>query len=297
MKPRGLLAALLAIWAVDLDAGRLEVAPSALGTLRSGEVVVLDPHQGVFLLFPATGRVQGIVGSFGVYEAQDIATGFLDGSDAIFVTLNLPTSRGGGRAQLIRYNAKGARLGSWSASTRLIRLGGVAIDEKKKLVYVASSQPPEIYKLDLNPSPRGGSLVRLAGSLGAERFGAMAFDVQSGKLLINDPYWGRMYGYDPGNGRSEVLLEKLGEISALARDAASDRLFLADVLGGRVLVAQLTSKSPGAKPLTPSRELGEPLGLAFDTNGLWVGDRFGRRVLQLSRAGQRLRSFPLRPVP
>jgi sugar lactone lactonase YvrE len=301
MRNRGffaILAAALGVWAWDSAAGAIEVQPSALSLLRSGELVVQDTQLGLFLLSPATGRVQTMVGRFGPYEAQDTISAFLDGSDAIFVTMNLPASKGGGRAQLVRYSAAGARTGAWDAPKSIARLGGVAVDEKKKLVYVASSQPPEIYKLDLDRSPRSGALVRLAGIPGAERFGAMTLDVRRGRLLISDPYWGRVYGYDLASGHSEALLEKVGEINALALDAERSRLFLSDFLGGRILVAELGSKSTAAKPFTAAREFGEPLGLALDAaGGLWVGDRFARKVFQLSSTGQRLRAFPLRPIP
>jgi len=279
-------------------AGGIEVKPCALSALQSGALAILDQRQGVFLLSPATGRVQSLVGGFGFYEALNMATASLDGSDAIFVTMNQRSSKGGERAQLVRFNDKGMRLDAWSVPRGLVRLSGVAIDEKKRVVYVANTQPPEIYKLDLDRSPRGGSLVRLAGVPGAARLGAMAFDARRGRLLLADPYLGRVYAYDLASGRSETLLEKVGEVSALALDGGRDRLFLADANGERVLVADLGGRSAAARIFAQTKELDKPLAVALDgAGGVWVGDSDERKVFQFSGAGQQLRAFPLWAAP
>lgn len=275
--------------------GSLGVRPSALDSLRSGELVVLDAQQGLFVLSPATGQVRTLVAGFGLYEAMDMASAVLDGSDAIFVTMS---AKGGDRAQLVRYNAAGARIGAWAAPRPDTRLSGIAVDAKKNVVYVASTQPSEIFTLDLNRSPRGGLLVRLVRALGADRLGAMVLDSRRDRLLVGDPYLGRVVAYDLASGRSQLLFEKVGEVAALALDAGRDRLFIADGGGERVLVADLADKPAVPRIFVQSKELDEPLGLALDAaGGLWVGDRSARKVYQVSANGQLLRALPLRPAP
>ena len=302
MRYRSFFAALaLMAWAsgpAGARAGLSEARPSALASLRSGDLVVLDAQQGLFLLSPATGRIQPLVAGFGLYEGSDMASTVLDGGDAIFVTMNLPSVRGGDRSQLVRYNAAGARTGAWTVPRSETRLSGIAVDAQKKKVYVASTQPPEIYTVDLAKSARGGFLVRAAGAPRTERAGPMVLDSRRGRLLFADPYLGRVYAYDLASGRSEALLEKVGEVAALAFDATGDRLFLADANGQRILAADLSAKSSAAKLFAQSKEFDEPLGLALDAaGGLWVGDRGGRKVFQFSNTGQQLRTLPLRLLP
>lgn len=304
MRTRGFLAILAAVlavcaWSLPVAlAGVVEVRPSALGSLRSGDLVVLAAEQGLFLLSPVTGRVQTVVGGFGQYEAQDTVGAFLDGSDAIFVTMNPRVNRGAGRAQLVRYNAAGVRTGAWLVPRSLVQLGGVAVDEKKKLVYVANRQPAEIYKLDLVRSPRSGTLVRVASVQGADYLGSAVLDAQRGRLLIADPFLGRVFAYDLASGRSESLLEKLGGVSAIALDTSGDRLFIADATGNRVLAADLASKAPAAKLFAQAKEFNELIGVTLnDAGGVWVGDGAQKAVFRLSSSGQLLRAFPLRAAP
>ncbi len=284
------------LWTAVLTLSAAEVEPTALSVLRSGDLMVLDASQGLFLLTTKSGQVRQLTRGFGPFEAMDMAGASLDGGEDLFVTLNLRSSKGDNQTQLVRYNTAGQRVGEWSLPSGLARLSGVAVDARQRVAYVVNTQPPEVYKVDLS-RPRT-PMVRLPGVRGAQRLGCMVLDARRGRLLIADPYLGRVYAYDLASGQSEVLLEKVGEVGGLALDPNADRLFVADAVGKRILVSNLAGRSTAPTPFAPQlqRQLDEPLGLALGGGNLWIADRDDEEVLLVSGTGQLVRTFSLERI-
>lgn len=281
------------LWAAALPLAASEVEPTSLYLLRSGDLAILDVNQGLFLLSAKSGQVRPLGRSFTPFVAMDMAGAFLDGGDNLFVTLSLWNARGDNRTQLARFNAAGERTGDWPLPEKLARLSGVAVDPEKKIAYVANTKPAEVYKVDLS-RPRT-PMVRMPGIRGAERLGSMVLDARRNRLLIADPYLGRIYAYDLAKGYGEVLFEKVGEVGGLTLDPATDRLYIADIVRRRVLVANLSERSSPA-PLAAKIPLDEPLGLALGGDGtLWIADKDDEEVLSLTSAG-RIRAFSLEKV-
>jgi hypothetical protein len=273
-----------------------QVKPYALSFLRSGELAILDAEKGLFLLNPESGRVRTLVQGFGSFEALDMTSAVLADGEALFVTMSLRSSSAGSgpQTQLVRFSVTGQRTGQWILSSSVGRLSGIAVDAQRQVAYDANSQPPMIYRVDLRQS--GTPLVWMSGVREARRLGSVVLDERRNRLLVADPYLGRVYAYDLAKRSSEVLLEKLGETAGLALDRATDRLFVADSIGERILVSDLARKAKPV-PLPPLQELDEPRGLAFKDSSLWVGDKDEKRVFQLSSTGQLTRLFELKVPP
>ena len=293
------------LWAAVLPLSAAEAEPTALSLLPSGDLVILDADQGLFLLSTRSGQVRPLGQRFGPCVAMDMAGALLDGGESLFVTMSprasslrgssSQASKGGGQTQLVRFNAAGQRTGEWTLPNSLARLSGIAVDPQKRVAYVANTQPPEVYRVDLS-RPRT-PMVPMPGVRGAERLGSMVLDARRNRLLIADPYLGRVYAYDLDKGYAEVLLEKVGEVGGLALDPTTDRLYIADSAGRRVLVSSLTGKSTAPVPFGLRLPLDEPLGLALGGDGgLWVADKDDEEVLRLSPTGRLVRTYSLEKI-
>ena len=291
MKYQAAIVACSLLWAAALPLTASEVEPTALSLLRSGDLAILDVDQGLFLLSIRSGKVRPLARGFAPFVAMDMAG---DGGDNLFVTMSLRNATSNSPTRLVRFNAAGKRTGQWNLSNSLAQLSGVAVDPEKKVAYVANTKPAEVYKVDLS-HPRT-AMVRMPGIPGAERLGSMVLDARRNRLLIADPYLGRIYAYDLDKGYGEILFEKVGEVGGLALDPATDRLFIADAVGRRVLVSNLAENFSIPAPLVPSLNLDEPLGLAFGSGGtLWVADKDDEEVLGLASTGK-IYAFSLEKV-
>jgi sugar lactone lactonase YvrE len=161
-----------------------------------------------------------------------------------------------------------------------------------KAAYVANARSPEIYRLDLEREGTGLSLWKSVPD--AVTFGPAVHDAKRGRLLVADPFVGRIYGRSTGGGRTELVLKNLGEVTALALDEARGRLYIADSAGRRILVAGLTEKAPVPRVFSKIAELDEPLGVAVAADGsLWVCDKSAGAIFLLSPDGALARTFEL----
>jgi SMP-30/gluconolaconase/LRE-like protein len=270
-------------------------APGALSILSSGELVILDLRLGLFRFTPdpgkpASGKLSRLVTGFGLYEGTDLQVARIGGEEAIFVSQASLASLG---ARLMWLNLQGKEKGSWFLPPwKGGSCTGVAVDAGALVAYVASPQTGEIFKFDLR-SPRT-SFRPLARISQESALGAMVLDSKRRRLLVADALLGSLYAVDLDTGKSTRLAKSLGEPSALALDAKTDELFVADASGRRLWRLPLTGSDVEPQVLVKPKEFQEPRGLALGDDGsLWVGDTSRQRLFQLSREGKILRSIKL----
>jgi hypothetical protein len=258
------------------------VTPAALSLLNSGDLVILDPFLGLFQYSPGSGKVAPRGDGFGLYQGVDLQVATLGGAESIFVT-QVPRSAAGG-ARLVRFNPEGREKGDWPLPPGKKRCSGVAIDAQASVAYVVSPQTAEIFKLDLRKprtSPKPLAKISQEGGLGP-----MILDSKRRRLLVADVALGVLYAVDIDTGKSVLLVKHVGEPSALALDARTDELFIADSAGRRLWRVGLASKDPAPQVFSKLKELREPTGLTLSGDGtLWVGDIEKGRLFHVSLEG------------
>ena len=121
--------------------------PAAVAVLSSGEVVVLDPVQGIFKI-SASGSTR-VVSGFGVFQGADLVTAASDGGESFFVTQQIRFQSSDPFARLGRWTLGGKASGQWSLSQAGGVLAGVAIDPEHQIAYCSDSRSRTVYQVDL----------------------------------------------------------------------------------------------------------------------------------------------------
>lgn len=269
-----------------------DLKPIALLPNGAGELLVLDSRRGIFALDIRSGKVRTLVSGFGVFSAVDMTASPVASDGSILVTISL-YKPDGVLSRVIRFNAAGKRSGEWgwSAAERVMP-SGIAIDPGNRIAYVANSQRPEIYRLDLSrPSSRPVSFLTVRG---AKALGPMVLDARRSRLLVADPVRGTVHSVDLAGKGSTTFLKDLGEPYALLIDSAADRLYIADASGERILTANLAEGAAVAKTYAKLKSFSDPHALALGADGaLWVGDEKEEAVFLVSREGTLIRTISL----
>ena len=279
---RGLLAlafASIVVETVPLFASE----PSAVTTLSSGELAILDATSGIEKVSDKNVRTK-LVGSFGIFQAGEFVVLPMTGGDAFFVPLQNRFKAEGQFAHLSRYNSAGQETAAWFLREIGGALGAIAIDSLHQIAYCSDSRLKTIYQLDLkNTRSSFVSLVRIrdAGILGP-----MVLDAKRGRLLVADVEKGDILSIMLDTGKVEVVkIEvaldhgRIAEPVSMAFDQNNDRLYVADAARSRVWVGTPSGSKWTVRALVVSQQFKQPISVALARDGsLWVMDRGQRKI-------------------
>jgi sugar lactone lactonase YvrE len=277
MKPKAWLA--LALSTGGLGA---QVFPAAISTLSSGQIVVADLHRRLLIIDPQSRKMQDLPLPF---TPTDIAAGGRAEENLIFTVLH------GSRPALsavVQYSTAGRELRRWAVPGG--DPAGVAFDYPRRRVYVAAL-PASVYYIDLNDA--GGLAKYIAEVPDAHGLGALIVDAGGDQIYVASPFDGKVFGLSVSARKSSVIIDNLGEPSALAVGRSGPVLYVADRTKHSVLAVRLDMKSPRLSTFWSSKQLRMPDGLALDsTNTLWVADGESNALFAISPAGQLIAKFP-----
>jgi sugar lactone lactonase YvrE len=258
--------------------------PSALATLSTGQLAVLDDEEGIFIV-AGQGVVAHPVSEFHAFTAVDFTAVRLNGGDAFFVSRLLRANKGVPFARLTRFNTRGQTTGEWSLNT-LGWLAGIAVDPSQQVAYCSDSRLGEVYRLDTKLEKSSFSTlvkIRDAGTLGS-----VLLDSKRRRLLVADIEKSKIYSVSLPDKRVDVVLANasMREPAAMALDVANDRLYIADTAQRKIWVGSLTDPKLKIRSFGDSVTFREPIGLAVGSDGsLWVADRGAHQLLRFSAAG------------
>lgn len=154
--------------------------------------------------------------------------------------------------------------------------------------YVATSDSNEIYRVDT----RNQRLNLVARIPDASKLGPVAFDEAGQQIYVADVASGRVYQYSIGMKSSKVFLTHLSAPTALAFDAETHRLFIADP-GQRAIFAADTRASAPVPVLFASAPLKAPYGMTLLSEGrVAVADHSSNAIFIFSSKGTLLFRYP-----
>lgn len=255
--------------------------PVAVAPLtRSGELAILEAEGRLLRLDPGTLDLEVVVRSFAPHRVFDMATALVEGDATMLVTLSWGDSRPAVIRRLVEYSGTRRRR-SWRFNLPGT-FAGLATSREEETVYIGNSQTGEILRLELS----GRREVELWSRVNGVRvLGPLAVDAERDRLLAADPTTGILYGLGNADRESRRLAEIPGQPTALAVDAASGHLFIADPSGRRIW--RLDLRASGAVPMVFAQAdvFREPIGVAVVGGEVWVADRFQGALYRLSPTG------------
>jgi hypothetical protein len=269
------------------------IYPSALGILRSGDLVVLDSAGGVSHGLP--GRSGGLFTEIPFrisgQRASDVAVTTNGPTDTIYLALT-STSAGPWPTHVVALNLDGSLGGDWRIPLGTTRISGLAVDAAAGTAYVADAGAPRILSVQVLGKAPADSVRVIATIPGAGTgpLSAVALDLKRHRLLVADLGGGIVWGVPLPQGTPTPVAKDLGAPSALLVDPRLDRLYVADGDGRRVVAVGLAAAVPNQRLQINLAGAERPSGLALADHGIWISDRTG--VLQLvsseGRALQRI---------
>jgi hypothetical protein len=281
-----------------LTVGTPSVGPqqfSGLVALGSGDVVVLDSAHGLLRLSPKTG-VQGAWADFPIPEAVGIALKS-GGQEEVYLTQYQRWTGEPGSTYLLELDLNGGIRTEWHLPHSLGLLAGVLISPKGSAAYLSRPTRAEIYRLELDSrrtSPSNVGLSQIAAIPRSTTLGALAADAKRDRILAADPIEGVVYFVPASGGTAVKLLGGVGEPSALAIDSATDRLFVSDRAGRKILVVDLGREPVAATVFAAPKEMREPVGLAIGSGGvLWVLNKKPGAVFLFAKDGKLIHTYIL----
>jgi DNA-binding beta-propeller fold protein YncE len=259
--------------------------PIALSSLPSGRLVAMETG-GRLVQFTRGGIIQKSVNIAPGYQPLDMVATSMGGRDLIFVSCTL----------------KGTTLGATFSRLAVVEgehitylplpgagwFTGLAMDSANQMLYAVNTVSGEILAFNpYVPSPRP---VYLA-SVRTKVAGPAAVDSVGRRLFVADVALGTLSIVNLPTRQVQALPGGLGEPHALAFDAATKRLYVADSAGDRLLLYDLSLSAPTPKVFA-ARGLADPRGLAIDDAGnLWVVNRANGAVLAFDKSGALLSRF------
>jgi WD40 repeat protein len=247
------------------------VASTAAGTVvlnADGRVLVADPKPGSGLR--AVCRNYNVV--------FDMAAGQWNGQTSIFV-VGLADNR---KLSLVtEYSPQGKQLRTWS------QLGGplygIGLDSSSNTLYVTGGDS-NIYTV----TEASKSFGHVASVTGINHIGSITVDSRYGRLFVATTDDGSVYTLDKAGQNQRKLAQGLGNLSALAYDAADSTLYASDAKG--FVWRWNPDQQAPPKKMTISVRLRQPLGLALVPGSaggpdLLVGDQNASCVYRISAAG------------
>ncbi len=274
MSSRCVMAASLLFLAAAVPAAD-RLSPVAVASTPAG-TVVLDADGRVLVTDPKSNSLRAVCRNYNV--VFDMAAGLWNGQTSIFV-VGLADNR---KLSLVtKYSTEGKQLRTWS------QLGGplygIGLDSASNMLYVTGGDS-NIYTV----SEASNSFRRLASVTGINHIGSITVDSAHGRLFVATTDDGSVYTLDRGGQNERKLAQNLGNISALAYDAAGSTLYASD---GKGFVWRWNpDQQLPPKKMTISAPLRQPLGLALvpGSSGapdLLVGDQNAGCVYRISAAG------------
>lgn len=267
------------------------IEPSAIETLSSGELVILNITAGIEKVSGTNVRTK-LVNDFGSFQAVGFTVAPVTGGDEFLVSLRLRFSATGSFPHLNRYNSAGKKTAEWYLREGGGVLADIAVDSAHNIAYCSDSRLNAIYQLDI--SNERSSFVTLVRIRDAGILGPMILDANRGRLLIADVEKGRILSVMlDGSRRVEVVFDQgtVAEPIAMILDRDNDRLYILDAARKRVWVGTPIGSKWSVKAFSTSQKFKEPISLALARDGsLWVADRGQRRVWLFAADGTTLRT-------
>jgi sugar lactone lactonase YvrE len=185
--------------------------------------------------------------------------------------------------------------GEWALKT-FGWLAGVAVDPVQQVAYCSDSRLGEVYKLDIKQEKSSFvSLVKMNNVVKTNDVGTLGpvlLDSKRHRLLVADIEKGSIYSVDLVDKHVDTVLtnSSMREPSALALDAANDRLYIADSVQRKVWVVSLMDSKLRIQPFGEAVHFSQPVGLALGSDGsLWVADHWTHQLSQFNADGKLLR--------
>ncbi len=193
-----------------------------------------------------------------------------------------------GRGVVVLFSLDGKSLRTWEFKNVC---SGVDSGESGHAAYVATSDSNEIYKVDM----QGSRSTLLAHIDSATKLGPVAFDEARHEIYVADIAAGKIFQYGLLTRTSKLFVSGLSAPTALAFDARTNRLFVADP-GQRAIFTVDTLASKPAIARFAADPLRAPYGMTLISNGrVAVADYSANSVLVFSEKGALLFRYPSAP--
>ena len=190
-----------------------------------------------------------------------------------------------GHGALVRYSIDGVALHTWTFRNIC---SGIDFSTAKHTAYVATSDSNEIYRVDLT-KPDPTFVTRISE---ATKLGPVALDEGHQQFFVADVASGKIYEYSLASKTSKVVAAGLSAPTALAFDAESNRLFVADPGRGGIFTVDTRAAAPAPIEFAPGT-LKSPYGITLISGSrVAVADYGANRAVVLSVKGDVLFRFP-----
>jgi len=214
------------------------------------------------------------------FTPADMAFAAAEGQDSLLIA-----GTEAGHGALVRYSIDGVALHTWTFRNIC---SGIDFSTAKHSAYVATSDSNEIYRVDLT-KPQPVFVTRISE---ATKLGPVALDEGHQQFFVADVASGKIYQYSLAGKNSKVLAAGLSAPTALAFDAESNRLFVADPGRGGVFTVD-TKAAPSAPIEFAPGMLKSPYGITLISGSrVAVADYGANRAVVLSVKGDALFRFP-----
>jgi hypothetical protein len=205
-----------------------------------------------------------------------------------------------------RYSTDGALMKHWWLWHTC---GGLDFDPQEHMLYVASTDTNEIYRLDVR---KDGQLESIGELPIAGKLGPIVVDSDRKLVYASDIAEGKVYEYDVAKRFSRVIAANLGSPVALFFDAKTKLLYVADATAKRILALTINRSRQGrqssiltsrptkqstsnltVRVLLQSANLRSPSGVVPAGNGeLVISDYGANRIFVVSSNGQVSFQYP-----
>jgi hypothetical protein len=258
--------------------------PIAVSARGGSDAVVLQADGGAYALNMATGAIGAQ--TYRVpsgYHAVDAVAGTVAGGPVTCFSVNSRSSKG---PQSFVLQIMPDRKEVWTFLPVAGVYVGLAIEPARGLVYVSNSTTNEIYAVTIGDQRVRPARVAVVGDAG--RLGAMAIALATRRLYVSDMGAPRVYTIELATRSvKRVNVPGVEEVRAMAWDAQTKRLFIADSGHETVWVVDPNAPAPRTERVISDKRLRDPAGIAVATDGtLWVADEASRTLFQVS-AGSR----------
>lgn len=277
------LIAALSPWLGGQDRSRLQ-RPVMMDSNGPGtDLFVLD-ESGTLHKFHVTQNSLQVYGSAPLpaqFSPADMAFAAVEGQDSLLIA-----GTEAGHGALVRYSTDGVALHTWTFRNIC---SGIDFSAAKHSAYVATSDSNEIYRVDLT-KPQPVFVTRISE---ATKLGPVALDEGHQQFFVADVASGKIYQYSLASKTSKVLAAGLSAPTALAFDAESNRLFVADPGRGGVFTVDISAATPVPIEFAPGN-LKSPYGITLISGSrVVVADYGANRAVVLSAKGDALFRFPV----
>jgi DNA-binding beta-propeller fold protein YncE len=154
--------------------------------------------------------------------------------------------------------------------------------------YVATSDSNDLYRVD----PQGSPVTFVAHIPDASKLGPVAFDEAGQEIYIADVASGKIYQYSIASRTSKTFVTGLSAPTALAFDAETNRLFVADPGQRAIFAVDTRADKPAAVPFASS-PLRAPYGMTLiSEDRVAVADYSANRIFVFSGKGALLFRYP-----